>query len=86
LTLISIDGAEQDSVMPCDITGQAAGAVELQLHDNTIQMLFAISLKLEYCRAVADESPAQVKAGLDHVVSDLDNLISGLRDRIYVLR
>jgi hypothetical protein len=86
LTLINAAATGQDSVMPLDTTGHATGADELQRHDDMIQMLFAISLKVEYCRAVADESPAQVKAGLDHVVSDLDDLISGLRDRIYVLR
>jgi signal transduction histidine kinase len=49
-------------------------------------MLFAISLKLEYCLAVIDESPEQTKAGLNHVVADLDGLITDLRDRIYEIQ
>jgi signal transduction histidine kinase len=69
-----------------DMTSSQDETAELKLHDDTIQMLFAISLKLEYCLAVIDESPEQTKAGLNHVVADLDGLITDLRDRIYEIQ
>ena len=72
--------------MDFDEAPEAVEVEELQLHDNTIQMLFAITLKVEYCLAVIDESPDQAKIGLDHVVTDLSDLITGLRDRIYLLK
>jgi signal transduction histidine kinase len=62
------------------------GDEELKLHDDTIQMLFAISLKVEYCLEVIDESPKQAKTGLEHIVADLSDLIFGLRERIYDLK
>ena len=55
---------------------------ELKRHDDTIQALFGIGLKIEYCIALLDESPEQAKAGLDATISDLSTLIEGLRDRI----
>ena len=55
---------------------------ELKLHDDTIQALFGIGLKIEYCIALFDESPDQAKAGLDGTISDLSELIEGLRQRI----
>jgi signal transduction histidine kinase len=67
------------------MTYQSDGAEELRLHDDTIQMLFAISLKVEYCLEVIDESPRQAKVGLEHVVAELGDLITGLRRRIYDL-
>ena len=59
---------------------------ELKLHDDTIQALFGIGLKIEYCIALFDESPDQAKAGLDAVISGLSDLIEGLRDRIDDIR
>ena len=59
---------------------------ELKRHDDTIQALFGIGLKIEYCIALFDESPEQAKAGLDATISDLSILISTLRDRIDVLK
>lgn len=55
------------------------------LHDDTIQMLFAISLKVEYCLAVLEDSPQQAKAGLDHVLTDINSVIGNLRNRITTL-
>jgi signal transduction histidine kinase len=69
--------------MSFDTTYNTSGTEELRLHDDTIQMLFAVSLKVEYCLEVIEESPEQARAGLEHVVSDLGDLIAGLREHIY---
>lgn len=55
---------------------------ELELHDSTIQMLCALGLKIEYCQALLDESPDQARAGLDSVITEMSELIAGLRGRI----
>jgi signal transduction histidine kinase len=54
-------------------------------HDNTIQSLFGIALRLSYCRDVIDESPEQVKVALDDILHYMDGVIDGLRKRIYEL-
>jgi signal transduction histidine kinase len=72
--------------MQAQTTTEPRKAQELRLHDDTIQMLFAISLKVEYCLAVLDDAPEQTRSGLNHVIADVNDLISGLRDRIYVLK
>jgi signal transduction histidine kinase len=59
--------------------------LELDLHDRTIQALFGLGLKLEYCIQLVDASPDQVKAGLEGVIINLDQLIEQLRGRIYEL-
>lgn len=59
---------------------------ELKLHDDTIQLLFGIGLKIEYCLEVADESPAQAKDGLDGVITDLGQLIDDIRGRMQDLK
>ena len=64
------------------MTDQNDGAEELKLHDDTIQMLFAISLRVEYCLEVIDELPTQARADLEQVVSDLNELMFSLRERI----
>ncbi|MGE0057258.1 MAG: histidine kinase dimerization/phosphoacceptor domain-containing protein [Dehalococcoidia bacterium] len=55
---------------------------ELELHDNTIQILFALGLKIEYCQALLDEAPEEAKAGLDNVIAEMSELIADLRGRI----
>jgi len=60
----------------------SASSHELTLHDNTIQSLFGIGLRIEYCIALLDESPDQAKAGLDSAITDLGDLIAELRGRI----
>jgi len=60
--------------------------IELDLHDGTIQALFGVGLKLEYCMALVDESPEQAKAGLDAAISNLSDLIETLRSRIHEIR
>lgn len=59
---------------------------ELVLHDRTIQALFGIGLKLEYCIMLVDESPDQAKDGLDAAIGALTDLIGDLRTRIDTLR
>ena len=65
--------------------GQQASAEdrELGLHDETIQALFGIGLKLEYCADVVDSSPDQVKQALEGIILSLNDLIEDLRGRIY---
>ena len=58
------------------------GGHELRLHDETIQALFGLGLRLEYCIALIDESPEAAKASLDTTISDLSILIGELRGRI----
>jgi signal transduction histidine kinase len=64
------------------MSGLSDEEVELKLHDETIQALFGIGLRIEYCIALVDDSPDQAKASLDGTISDLSELISDLRDRI----
>ena len=60
--------------------------LELKSHDDTIQALFGIGLKIEYCIELFDMAPDQAKAGLDGTISDLSGLIADLRERIDRLR
>ncbi len=55
---------------------------ELNLHDSTIQTLFALGLKIEYCQALLDDAPEEAKAGLDSVIAEMSALIADLRGRI----
>lgn len=55
---------------------------DLHLYDETIQALFGIGLRLEYCIALVDEAPEQAKLSLDATISDLGILIAELRGRI----
>lgn len=56
---------------------------ELELHDGTIQALYGVGLKIEYCMSLVDESPEQAKAGLDAAIGSLSELIVTLRERIH---
>jgi signal transduction histidine kinase len=50
-----------------------------EIHDNAIQTLYGVGLKLEYCIALMDESPEQAKAGLDATISAIGEMISSIR-------
>lgn len=65
---------------------EGSAPLELRLHDDTIQMLFGLGLRIEYCIALMDESPEQAKEGLDHVITDLNEVIAALRGRIEDLK
>jgi hypothetical protein len=84
LTMRGVVG--EDRVMQHDMSPDTAEPEELILHDDTIQMLFGISLKVEYCLDVLEDSPEQVKAGLSHILGDLGDVITGLRNRMGVLK
>ena len=58
---------------------------ELEVHDNTIQALYGIGLKLQYCIQLIDSTPEQVKAGLEGAIINLDEVVEELRSRIYEL-
>jgi hypothetical protein len=62
------------------------GSAPLDDHDSpgdtmelVIQRLYALSLKLEYCIGLVDESPEQAREGLDAAVSELGKEIDRLR-------
>lgn len=59
---------------------------DFELRDSAVQSLYGIGLKLEYCIALVDESPAQAKAGLDAAISGLNELIGELRVSMSELR
>jgi signal transduction histidine kinase len=54
----------------------------VEAHDGTIQTLYAIALKLEYCLEVIDQAPEQVKAALRDIVAEIDEYNDNLRSRI----
>ena len=64
------------------MAGRRDGNDELELHDDTIQALFGIGLKIEYCIALLEEAPGEARAGLEASIADLSDLIAGLRGRI----
>jgi signal transduction histidine kinase len=59
---------------------------EIDLMDTTIQRLYGLGLKLEYCLTLLDESPEQARDGLDAAVNEVGQLIEPLRRRIQRLR
>ena len=68
--------------MVANASNDRGAAHELKLLDDTIQALFGMGLKIEYCIALFDESPDEAKAGLDAAISGLSDLIVELRGRI----
>jgi signal transduction histidine kinase len=58
---------------------------EIDLHDSTIQTLYAMGLRLEYCMDIVEGAPGQVKDVLQDVLHHLDDVITELRRRIYEL-
>ena len=65
---------------------QSQHSPEIELMDTTIQGLYALGLKLEYCLALLDESPEQARDGLDAAVNEVGRLIEPLRRQIQRLR
>ena len=57
-------------------------AVDLKLHDETIQALYGVSLRLQAAAGLVSESPDAIAGELDHAVKAIDNVIADLRDRI----
>jgi len=57
-------------------------AVDLRLHDETIQALYGVSLRLQAASSLAAESPEALTGELDKAIRTIDNVIADLRDRI----
>ena len=57
-------------------------AVDLRLHDETIQALYGVSLRLQAASSLAAESPEVLTSELDKAVRTIDNVIADLRNRI----
>ena len=60
-------------------------AVDLKLHDETIQALYGVSLRLQACLNVLDETPDALQCEIEAAMRTLDDVIVDLRDRIFVL-
>ena len=60
-------------------------ARELDLLDETIQALFGIGLKLQFCLELLDASPEQVRSGIEGAIVNLDEMVETFRSRIYEL-
>jgi signal transduction histidine kinase len=65
-----------------DETPEQSRAVDLKLHDETIQALYGVSLRLQAAAGLAAESPEALTAELENAVRAIDNVIAGLRHRI----
>ena len=57
-------------------------AVDLKLHDETIQALYGVSLRLQAAVSLVSESPECITSELDKAVRTIDNVIAELRERI----
>ena len=57
-------------------------AVDLKLHDETIQALYGVSLRLQAAASLVSESPEALTGELDKAVRTIDNVIAELRERI----
>ena len=57
-------------------------AVDLKLHDETIQALYGVSLRLQAAVTLVEESPEAVTGELDKAVRAIDSVIADLRERI----
>jgi signal transduction histidine kinase len=57
-------------------------AVDMKLHDETIQALYGVSLRLQAAADLVNEAPDALPGELDHAIRAIDNVIADLRDRI----
>ena len=57
-------------------------AVDIKLHDETIQALYGVSLRLQAASDLAKESPDAISGELDTAIRTIDNVIADLRERI----
>ena len=58
---------------------------ELELHDNTVQTLCGVGLRLEICQMLIEESPEEARHALESAIASLDQLLEGVREHIYRL-
>jgi signal transduction histidine kinase len=75
--------------MAIDLTSSASEetpaeryAVDLKLHDETIQALYGVSLRLQAAVTLVGESPEAATGELDQAVRTIDSVIADLRERI----
>jgi signal transduction histidine kinase len=61
---------------------QDSGRSEIQLHDDTIQALFGVGLRLEICQDLIEEAPDEARNALDSAINGLSLLIEEIRNRI----
>jgi signal transduction histidine kinase len=53
------------------------------LRDNTLQTLYGIGLRLEYCLAMLDSAPDQARARLDGIIDTVGEVIDELRAHVH---
>jgi signal transduction histidine kinase len=58
----------------------------MDLHDGTIQAIYGVGLKLEYCIGRLESEPGEVRADLDNAIEDLNKIIRDIRNYIFDLR
>ena len=80
--LDSLPGPDEEHDGAFALPAHIATSSELTLHDETIQALVGIGLKIEYCMLLLNDSPQQARDGLDTAITQLDELVSELRARI----
>ena len=59
---------------------------DIEFLDRILQDLFGMGLKLEYCLAVLDDTPAEARNGIEDVVSTLGDMAEPIRMRIHRLQ
>jgi hypothetical protein len=65
-----------------DETPEQGHAVDLKLHDETIQALYGVSLRLQAAAGFVSDSPDAMVGELDHALKAIDDVIGDLRERI----
>jgi hypothetical protein len=66
-------------------TDLSAG-VHLDTYDRAIQTLYGVGLRLEGCLELLTPQSPEARAEIESVLSDIDGLITSIRERIYQLR
>lgn len=60
--------------------------IGMDLHDGTIQSIYAVALRLEDCAERLSEPSNDVRAGLDKAMDDLNKVLQDIRSYIFNLR
>lgn len=76
---MALDISQQDA---SEETPAQRQAIDLRLHDETIQALYGVSLRLQAASSLAGESPDAITSELDKAIRTIDGVIADLRDRI----
>lgn len=59
---------------------------DIDFLDHILQDLFGMGLKLQYCLAVLDDTPAEARDGIEDVVTTLGEMAEPIRMRIHNLQ